>query len=822
MSRGFYFFVDPEFSDLCRRQVKIYATVNQVFTKSTLLRPRATISTAQSALKISAKLRTPLTSQQGLIMSNNIGLFGLFGEDQFGDEFGRGFSKHPVGSSFVPEPVRAFEKLTLADLISSAHIPAGVSSLKKAAPATSAASLISNAPVLASVATIGSYIANTSPSSAGGRHFAAGSTVTVNLTGLQLAGEVNFARTALAAWARVANIKFIETTGTAQITLTDDGNNTTYDAYTSVAWSNATAIDSAAVHITQYWYNHNGGAGGPVGVLNSYGYQTFVHELGHALGLGHTGPYNGTATYGTSNIFTNDSWQYSVMSYFDQTNYGGSSYAYITSAMQSDIYGVQLLYGTPTGPVNHKFGFGSNTGSEFDLAQSNSFTMYSGDGIANLDASLYGGAQTVHFNAGSFSSVKGLTNNVGLALNTHLTGYAGGSGSDTIFFGGAANGARSATGGAGNDYFYADGTSDSVNSITADGGTGTDIFDAQGTISGYTFQKTSQTNNGWVLTKSGAAYDNLTNIETARFTTGDVTLRQARSNFNFGAASGDVGSTSDFLLYNSSGQIVDWLMQGNSTVASNYLGQYSGWTPVATGDFNGDGISDFVGNKNGYLVDYQMNSLGKIQNTVYLAYVPGWNVVGTGDYNNDGRTDIVLQNGGTIITWIMGASGAVASTNSLGNVAGTWNVAATGDFNGDGRADTLLRNSTTGDLVEWFTNAAGTVGSSLWLGQRSDLQVVGSGDFDGNGTSDLLMRDNNGQLFTWLTNTAGQISATHSLGTPAGWTVAGTGDYNGDGIADVALQKGGSLVQWTLNSGGQLASSNVVTLTGANGWTVLG
>ena len=32
--------------------------------------------------------------------------------------------------------------------------------------------------------------------------------------------------------------------------------------------------------------------------------------------LGHQGPYSGTATYGTSNIYANDTWQFSVMSYF--------------------------------------------------------------------------------------------------------------------------------------------------------------------------------------------------------------------------------------------------------------------------------------------------------------------------------------------------------------------------------------------------------------------------------------------------------------------------------------------------------------------------
>lgn len=34
--------------------------------------------------------------------------------------------------------------------------------------------------------------------------------------------------------------------------------------------------------------------------INSYTFQTYVHEIGHALGLGHPGNYNGAGNYVTS------------------------------------------------------------------------------------------------------------------------------------------------------------------------------------------------------------------------------------------------------------------------------------------------------------------------------------------------------------------------------------------------------------------------------------------------------------------------------------------------------------------------------------------
>ena len=59
--------------------------------------------------------------------------------------------------------------------------------------------------------------------------------------------------------------------------------------------------------------------------LGSWTFVAYLHEIGHALGLGHPGPYpndfdNASATYGVENIFLNDSYQVSIMSYFRQTD----------------------------------------------------------------------------------------------------------------------------------------------------------------------------------------------------------------------------------------------------------------------------------------------------------------------------------------------------------------------------------------------------------------------------------------------------------------------------------------------------------------------
>lgn len=54
--------------------------------------------------------------------------------------------------------------------------------------------------------------------------------------------------------------------------------------------------------------------------FGGYGFQTYIHEIGHTLGFSHPGPYNagsgGAITYATSAEFAQDNRQYTIMSYF--------------------------------------------------------------------------------------------------------------------------------------------------------------------------------------------------------------------------------------------------------------------------------------------------------------------------------------------------------------------------------------------------------------------------------------------------------------------------------------------------------------------------
>lgn len=160
-----------------------------------------------------------------------------------------------------------------------------------------------------------------------------------------------------------------------------------------------------------------------------YGQTTMVHEIGHAIGLSHIGDYDASddnngdgvpdpITYAGDAYIFQDSYQYSIMSYFSHGNTGAKGYVNWATGgffqtpqtpMIHDIAAVQKMYGadltTRTGDT--VYGFNSTAGRDvFDFTQNiNPFlSIYDAGGNDTLDLSGWTHPTTLDLRDGAFSS----------------------------------------------------------------------------------------------------------------------------------------------------------------------------------------------------------------------------------------------------------------------------------------------------------------------------------------------------------------------------------------------------------------------------------
>ncbi|WP_143598938.1 M10 family metallopeptidase C-terminal domain-containing protein, partial [Pseudothioclava arenosa] len=307
--------------------------------------------------------------------------------------------------------------------------------------------------------------------------------ITVNLTGLTAEGQ-QLARWALAIWSTYADLVFTEVAGAAQITFDDSEPG----AYSSATTSGGTIL-SAEVNISVDWINSYGVT------FDSYSLQTYIHEIGHALGLGHQGAYNGWAEFPYDATFANDSWQISVMSYFSQADNTlvDASEAYVVSPMMADILAIAQMYGLSDETFGDTtWGTGSTLGETMAmifaaLEDGASSPYYAGypvaltisdtGGIDTIDLSGYLGDHYLSLVAETFSDIGGLVGSLGIARGTEIENAVGGDGNDTIIGNELDNGIW---GGLGNDYLDGSSGDDvlygSAGADTLDGGVGNDTL----------------------------------------------------------------------------------------------------------------------------------------------------------------------------------------------------------------------------------------------------------------------------------------------------------------------------------------------------------
>ena len=277
---------------------------------------------------------------------------------------------------------------------------------------------------------------------------------------LSAADESGFLR-AMTLYEDIADITFAtaDATHAADLTITTNSGGTAETTYTVAAAGTSFVATAATISIdTQVagWTDLSGLGTNDASGYGGYGFLTVLHELGHAIGFGHPGPYNdgGVNTdFLSKQIFYTDTRQYSVMSYIGASQSGadctdGTVAIEPQTPMLYDIGAAQAIYGANTSVLagHDTFGFHSSFAAnsplsvyDFSVNTVPVVTLYDAGQNNTLDLSGFSAASYVNLDPGAFSSADGLTGNIGIADGTTINTAIGGSGNDTFAVNGLAD-----------------------------------------------------------------------------------------------------------------------------------------------------------------------------------------------------------------------------------------------------------------------------------------------------------------------------------------------------------------------------------------------
>ena len=428
-------------------------------------------------------------------------------------------------------------------------------------------------------------------------------------------------------------------------------------------------------------------------VLGSYAFQTFLHELGHAVGLNH--PHESAVVP----VAGEDQLKYSLMSYKSFNGDTGTSYSnsfFPTTFMLNDILALQFLYG-----ANTSYRTGNDSYSW--AAESRIFeTIWDAGGVDTLSAVGQTQGTVLYLTPGKWSQIGAsfwngqanvrdaltiaygavIENAVGSNFNDVLEGnqvanYLDGSGANDML-----------SGAGGND--------------TLDGGSGNDTAD-------YSTVGAAVTAELWRGTASNdgqGSNDVLIGIENLNGGNFNDTLAGDEGVNNLNGAGGDdsifAGGGSDSLI---GGAGNDWLVGGGGIDTLNGgtgldTADYASVTAAVTAElWRGTASNDGQGG-NDVLVGIEHLNGGNFNDLL-------GGDEGANSLNGAGGNDSIFGGGG--------------SDSLIGGAGNDWLV-------GSGGIDNL--NGGTGVDTADYTSATAAVTAELWRGTASN---------DGHGGNDVLV-----------------------------------------------------------------------------------
>ncbi len=635
----------------------------------------------------------------------------------------------------------------------------------------------------------------------------------------------------LAANGATANIKYSNTT-----------TNIGYaHAYYPGGWAGAGSV----------WFNSSYGAGSGTNNLitptvGNWGFQTFVHETGHALGLDHPGTYNGgSPTYTNDALYAQDSQMYTVMSYFTADNTGADWYAsdgrwyYPQTPMLHDVMAIQSMYGVETTTRTGNTTYGFNATADvwlYDFTQNRHpvLCIFDSAGTDTIDLSGWSYSCSLNLTPGTFSNCDMMTYNISIAQTSWIENGIGGGGADTITGNDLANvltglaGNDTINGGLGADTIYGGDNNDTLtggagNDII-DGGNGTDSARYSGSSTFYTATWDAGLSAYFITDLRGGSPDGTDRVSAVEsFIFADLTLSAANllsslapATYGTNAAEAMQGTAGTDRIYGMdaadslyglagddmlSGDGGDDLLTGGAG-ADFLTGGTGADTFVFARGFGADTIGDFTAGAGlGDRISLTgFTNIRSLSNALAYATQSG----------NDTVFD--FGNGDTLRLQNVLKTALVADDFVFGPTPYE-------DFDRDGDSDILMVRSADGALTIQHVSDR-MAQAVVAAGQIGVGQVVrGSGDVDRDGDADLVVSDAGGTIGIY--SFEGGQSPTYSVFAVVGanWHVVGLGDTDRDGDADMFIRNVDGTIGLYLIEAGQMNSFSVVARTGTE-WRV--